>query len=331
MSTTKLVTVFGATGLQGGSVIRSLISNKDREFSVRGITRNPDSEKSKALAALGVEMVKAEGSNLEEIKQAFRGSWAVFLNTDTESADLNTPGGPTESDFGIALVDAAAEMGVQHLVYSGMRSATEATHGVLPVRVYDQKAAIAQYARNKGFKSAISVSAAWYMENHLNRPGAESFGGFPFFPDADGYLTLQLPSLGGAGNMSWVGIERDYGDIVHAALLEPETHDKKQIEAISCVASLEDLVATFEKVTKKKARYVGFDWETFETHGNLEADTIKGIFGLTHVMDAEFAKTFYDSSTAKALKAKAAAARGLTGEDAELQTIEGFITKHFGA
>lgn len=86
MSTTKLVTVFGATGLQGGSVVRSLISNKDREFSVRGITRNPDSEKSKALAALGVEMVKAEGSNLEEIKQAFRGSWAVFLNTDTESA-----------------------------------------------------------------------------------------------------------------------------------------------------------------------------------------------------------------------------------------------------
>ena len=84
-------------------------------------------------------------------------------------------------------------------------------------------------------------------------------------------------------------------------------------------------------VTKKKARYVGFDWKTFETHGNLEADTIKGIFGLTHVMDAEFAKTFYDSSTAKALKAKAAAARGLTGEDAELQTIEGFITKHFGA
>ena len=85
------------------------------------------------------------------------------------------------------------------------------------------------------------------MENHLNKAGAESFGGFPFFPDADGYLTLQLPSLGGAGNMSWVGIERDYGDIVHAVLLDPQTHDKKQIEAISCVASLEDFVATFEK------------------------------------------------------------------------------------
>ncbi|OAR01088.1 hypothetical protein LLEC1_05615 [Akanthomyces lecanii] len=331
MSTTKLVTVFGATGLQGSSVVQSLISNKDREFSVRGITRNPDSEKSKALAALGVEMVKAEGSNLDEVKQAFRGSWAVFLNTDTESPDLNTPGGPTEKDFGIALVDAAVEMGVQHLVYSGMRSATEATHGVHPVRIYDQKAAVAEYAKNKGFKSAISVSPAWYMENHLNKAGAESLGGFPFYPDADGYLTLQLPMLGGTGNMSWVGLEHDYGDIVHAALLEPETYDKKQIEAISRVASLEDFVATFEKVTGKKARYVGFDWKAFETHGNLEADTIKGIFGLTHVMDAEFARTFFDSSTAKALKAKGAAARGLTGADAELQTIEDFITRHFAA
>lgn len=85
MSAAKLVTVFGATGLQGGSVVKSLIANKNREFAVRGITRNPESEKSKALIALGVEMVKADGGNLDEIREAFHGSWAVFLNTDTES------------------------------------------------------------------------------------------------------------------------------------------------------------------------------------------------------------------------------------------------------
>lgn len=84
-------------------------------------------------------------------------------------------------------------------------------------------------------------------------------------------------------------------------------------------------------VTKKKARYVGFDWQMLETGGNLEAETIKDIFGMTHFLDPDFAKTLYDPSTAKALKAKAAAARGLTGADAELQTIEGFITKHFAA
>lgn len=84
MSTTKLVTVYGATGLQGGSVVRSLLANKHHEFSVRGITRNPGSDKSKALSRLGVEMVKADGKNLHQIREAFQGSWAVFLNTDTE-------------------------------------------------------------------------------------------------------------------------------------------------------------------------------------------------------------------------------------------------------
>ncbi|KAJ6785460.1 hypothetical protein PWT90_01170 [Aphanocladium album] len=329
MSNAKIVTVFGATGLQGGSVVKSLLGNKNGEFSVRGITRNVESEKSKALEALGVEMVKADGGNLEEIKDAFRGSWAVFLNTDTESPELNKPEGPTEIDFGKSLVDAAKEVGVEHLVYSGMRSAKEATHGVMPVRVYDQKAAIAEYARSRGFTSAISVSAAWYMENHLPEQAAELFGGFPYHPDAEGYLTLQLPTLGGTGDMSWVDIERDYGDIVHAVLLSPETYDKKQVEAVSRVASLETFVATFEKVTKKKARYVGFDWQSLETHGSLEVETIKGIFGMTHHIDPEFAKAFYDSSVARELKAKAAAAKGLAGEAAELQTIEGFLTKHF--
>ncbi len=76
---------------------------------------------------------------------------------------------------------------------------------------------------------------------------AAHYGGFPFIQDAEGYLTLQLPFMGGDGNMSWVGVEHDYGDIVHAVLLEPETYDKKQIEAISSVASLENFVATFEK------------------------------------------------------------------------------------
>lgn len=84
------------------------------------------------------------------------------------------------------------------------------------------------------------------MENHLMDPMVEIFGGFPSVPDADGFLTLKFPTIGGSGKMSWIGIERDYGDIVHAVLLAPEVYDKKQVEAISCVASFDEMVATFE-------------------------------------------------------------------------------------
>ena len=79
---TKLITIFGATGNQGGSVARSLLQNPT--FSVRGITRNPSSEASSALTSLGMEMVKADGFNFDEVVNAFQGSWGAFVNINSD-------------------------------------------------------------------------------------------------------------------------------------------------------------------------------------------------------------------------------------------------------
>lgn len=80
-SITKLITVFGATGNQGSSVCRSLAQNP--EFKVRAITRNPQSDASRQLSALGVEIVSADGWNSEQMVEAFRGSWGAFINTNS--------------------------------------------------------------------------------------------------------------------------------------------------------------------------------------------------------------------------------------------------------
>jgi uncharacterized protein YbjT (DUF2867 family) len=66
----KLVVVVGATGQQGGSVINSLL--KDGTFQIRGITRNVNSEKAKALYAKGVEMVVADLDNKDSLMKAFQ-------------------------------------------------------------------------------------------------------------------------------------------------------------------------------------------------------------------------------------------------------------------
>jgi len=55
----KIVVVIGATGLQGGSVVTSLL--KEGGFKVRALTRNPENDQAKALAARGVEIIKATG------------------------------------------------------------------------------------------------------------------------------------------------------------------------------------------------------------------------------------------------------------------------------
>jgi hypothetical protein len=84
MSSTKLITVYGSTGSQGGSVVASLLQSKDKTFALRGITRNPESEKAMALASQGVEIVKADGFVKDQVVEAFRGSWGVFVNTNSD-------------------------------------------------------------------------------------------------------------------------------------------------------------------------------------------------------------------------------------------------------
>lgn len=82
MSAVKTITVIGATGNQGGSVARSLLQNA--EFKVRAVTRNPNSEASQKLAALGAEVVRANGFDSDEILAAFQGSWGTFVNLNSD-------------------------------------------------------------------------------------------------------------------------------------------------------------------------------------------------------------------------------------------------------
>lgn len=84
MASPKIITVYGATGSQGGSVVESLLKNSSKSFKVRGITRNRNSEKSKSLASRGVEMVQADGLIHQQVIDALKGSWGFFANTNSE-------------------------------------------------------------------------------------------------------------------------------------------------------------------------------------------------------------------------------------------------------
>lgn len=76
----KALTVFGATGNQGGSVIASVLGNPklSSEYKLRAITRDPSKPSAKALADKGVETVKADLNDKESVKRAIEGSSAVF-------------------------------------------------------------------------------------------------------------------------------------------------------------------------------------------------------------------------------------------------------------
>ncbi|KAI8725404.1 NmrA domain-containing protein [Fusarium sp. LHS14.1] len=331
MSSPQLITVYGATGAQGGSVVQSLLQNKFQAFKIRGITRNPDSDKAKALKEQGVEVVKADGLVKEEVVEAFKDSWGVFVNTNSDDPAVNQPGGPSETDLGKSIVDAAAEAGVRHFVYSGMASASEITGGAVPNKAFEEKHAIGEYAKSKGvFETVNIVSPGWYMENHLVEEVAPVLGGFPFVPDEEGYLTLHIPRWGGNDEIPFISIGDDYGDLVHGIFLDPSKHNGRLTQGISSSSKPEQLVSEFEKLTGKKARFVPIeDWKTMETYGVEAFETVKYMFGFCQYSGGLYYGVPNDVVTTGELKAKAAEAKGESGDNAKLMTLERFLGKYF--
>jgi hypothetical protein len=81
-SMSKLLVVVGATGGQGGSVLKAMREHSRHSFKIRGITRNTNSGKAKALSAQGIEMVAADLNDESSLVQAFQGASAIFAVKD---------------------------------------------------------------------------------------------------------------------------------------------------------------------------------------------------------------------------------------------------------
>ena len=107
---------------------------------------------------------------------------------------------------------------------------------------------IEQYARQpRKFHTVTPINAAWYMENFLSREAAPIFGGFPYFPDEDGYLTFRVPNRGGDNKAPFVSIGADYGDIVHGIFLDPGRWNGHVVHGLSDIRGFDEVVGDFEK------------------------------------------------------------------------------------
>lgn len=81
MSKNKIIAVVGATGAQGGGLVRAILNDKNSGFAVRALTRDVHSDKAKELAKLGAEVVAADVDDVESLKQAFKGAYGVYCVT----------------------------------------------------------------------------------------------------------------------------------------------------------------------------------------------------------------------------------------------------------
>src|SRR5512135_2661329 len=81
VSDRRIIAVVGATGAQGGGLVRAILSDPQGGFAARAITRDVKSEKAKELATLGAEVVAADVNDVESLKGAFKGAYGVYCVT----------------------------------------------------------------------------------------------------------------------------------------------------------------------------------------------------------------------------------------------------------
>jgi len=114
MSEKKIIAVLGATGAQGGGLVRSILADKSGDFFVRALTRDVNSDKAKTLADLGAEVVAVDIDNYESLKNAFDGAYGVFAVTFFwEHFSPAKENAQAES-----IAKAAKAAGVKHIIWS---------------------------------------------------------------------------------------------------------------------------------------------------------------------------------------------------------------------
>jgi uncharacterized protein YbjT (DUF2867 family) len=191
MADKKIIAVAGATGAQGGGMVRAILKDPSGGFAARALTREIQSDKARELARLGAEVVQADLDDPESVKRAFEGAYGAFCVTffwhhfsaEQEKAQAKT------------LADAAKHARLQHVVWSTLEDTRRwvplsddrmpTLHGEYKVSHFDGKGAADQYFREAGVPTTFLLTA-FYWENFV------FFGSGPK-RGSDGTLALTMP------------------------------------------------------------------------------------------------------------------------------------------
>jgi uncharacterized protein YbjT (DUF2867 family) len=225
----RLILVTGATGTQGGAVVRALL---EKGFPVRAMTRSPDSERAKAISEPGVEVVQGDFDDIESLDRALDGVYGAFsvqqwrnIGTDAEIRQ--------GSDF----ADAAKRAGVTHFVYTSNGASIE----IIGIPHFDSKYTIEQHIRSIGIPYTI-IGPRAFMSN-VERDYADSIesGVIEGIMTPDSMIQYIAP--------------RDIGRFAALAFEDPEEWIGKRIEIAGDEISYLDLAALLSGITGKNISY----------------------------------------------------------------------------
>src|SRR2546425_4309527 len=218
----KLIAVIGATGHQGGGVVRALQARG--QFKVRALTRNPDKHRE-----LAEEVLEADLDKPEALKVAFEGAHGVFLVT-------NFYGGADELRQATAAIRAAKDAGVKHFIWSTLPDVEAISGGKFNVPHFTGKAKIDRVVKDGGFENYTFVIAPFYYQNLA--------GAIAPHKQADGSMGWALP-LDPTLRVIHMGDINELGDVVAGAFAHPnEAGNGQYLPLVGDFMSFNEIIET---------------------------------------------------------------------------------------
>jgi uncharacterized protein YbjT (DUF2867 family) len=264
----KRILITGATGQQGGATVNAL---SGKGFQLRALARNPDSEKAKALAAGGVEVVKGDLDDTESLKAALDGAWGAYAVQNTWEHGVEK-----EEDQGKRFATIAREAGVQHFVYSSVGSAERNTG----IPHFDNKWRVEETVRGLGFPSHVILRPVFFMENLPS----------PWFLNDDKLGTALKPDT----KLQMVAVA-DIGRVAARAFTDAEALKGREIELAGDAATMPQSAELLGKHLGRKIEFVQYPIEAIRENSEdfakmLEWFDAVGYNADISALDNEFGK-----------------------------------------
>lgn len=274
--TTKIITIVGATGAQGGGIIDFLAGNAN--YKLRGLTRNHNSVAALDLRAKGVQVVQADLNDLASLRAAFAGSYAVYGVTDMPGmrAELgdNSAATAAEEKQGINIARACLETpGLEHFIWSTLPDATKLSNGAFDLPNFKGKAAVDDFVRAHDdlLAKTTFLFISQYASNYNYGPLAPHL--IPGPGDGKGDTYVQFATHPPDTPITTIGdVRRNIGPFVAAILAQPgKTRGGTTVLAHVEVVTAEESLQMWARARDVRAISVPVSSETFtEIFGSFD-------------------------------------------------------------
>ena len=298
----------GSTGAQGGGLVRAILADPQGGFGVRAITRKVDSDKAKALAAAGAEVVAADSDDVESLKRAFAGAYGAFCLTnfwEHFSAERETAQARNQAA-------AAKAAGVQHAIWSTLDDTRKwvpitdnrmpTLHGKYKVPHFDAKGEADQAFRDLGVPTTFLLTS-FYWDNFI-------YFGLGPKPGPDGTLAIAFP----LGDKKMPGIAaEDIGKCAYGVFKRSDLIGKT-IGIAGEHLSGGDMAAAMSRAFGRDVRYHEMTPEAYRALGFPGADDMGNMFQFKRDFEADYRKS-RDIALSRSL-------------NPELQSFDQWLGKH---